>query len=229
MELERSKINHIILALVVITLIVSAYSATIQSTISPEIYIPEDVARRDDIDELATKEDLSRLLAMNDISDITTKKDIDQIYGRLEGIATLVEKLPGRPKYHSDPRTHIGYGLNISFPYKIRGLGTLKVRRGESATLPVAIKSYVEEKRIRLRLVLEYPEPFKSSPELITYETEGYLNINYHETVNTQMILHVSEDATPGEYRYFILCGNHFIKPLGYSGMCVGFRVEILS
>jgi len=113
------------------------------------------------------------------------------------------------------------YTLRITFPPE-----PFTVRRGEAVTLPVAIKSLVDEP-IRIRLALVSTDSSAPLPGFITYEIEGYLTVNPHETVNTQMTIKVSEDALLGEYSCS-LYGELLEKPPeGYSGMDYFFSLVV--
>ena len=100
------------------------------------------------------------------------------------------------------------------------------VRKGESVALPVAVESWADEPiKIRLALVSS-PDPEVPLPEFITYEVQGYITVNPHETVPTQITIKVSEDAQLGEHS-FCLHGE-LEKPLeGYSGMAYCFSLVV--
>jgi len=116
----------------------------------------------------------------------------------------------------------LAYSLNVTFPSM-----PVTVMRGASVGLPVDIKSFVDDEQIRIRLALESsPDPEVPLPGFITYEVEGYLTVNPHETVHTETIIKVSETAELGEL-HFCLCGE-LEKPLeGYSGMCECFSLVV--
>jgi len=125
--------------------------------------------------------------------EITTGNNVYYIDARNGIIRLIKEETPLPPPTKLIP----AYTLDITFPSM-----PVTVRKGESVTLPVAIKSLVNEPiRIRLALV-SMPDREAPLPEFITYEVEGYVTINPHETVHTQMIIQVSEDAQLGEYSF---------------------------
>jgi len=117
------------------------------------------------------------------------------------------------------------YTLDITFPSE-----PFTLRKGESVTLPVAVKSWVDEPiKIRLTLFWSYSRLDGFVPGFITYEVKGYLTINPHETVHTQMTIKVSEDALLGEYSCS-LYGELLEKPPeGYSGMDYFFSLVVVS
>jgi len=134
--------------------------------------------------------------------------------------------LPTHPFVPTHPTKLLpAYTLDISFPHEE---GYVSIRKGESVTLPVAIKSLVDEP-IRIRLVLlSCPSREEPLPKFITYETEGYITINPHEAVQTQITIKTSEDATLGEYS-FELTGE-LEKPVeGWGGEGYVFGIVILS
>jgi len=125
--------------------------------------------------------------------EITTENNVYYIDARNGIIRLIKEETPLPPPIKLIP----AYTLDITFPSM-----PVTVRKGESVTLPVAIKSLVNEPiRIRLALV-SMPDREAPLPEFITYEVEGYVTVNPHETVHTQMIIKVSEDAQLGEYSF---------------------------
>jgi len=74
--------------------------------------------------------------------------------------------------------------------------GFVTVRKGDSVTLPVTIKSLVD-KPIKIRLTLGGVYP----PEFVEYEyPKGYMTLNPGETINTQIIVKASENAQTGDY-----------------------------
>jgi len=122
--------------------------------------------------------------------EITTENQVFYIDARNGIICLIREEIPLPPPTKLIP----AYTLSITFPSM-----PVIVRKGESVTLPVAIKSLVDEPiRIRLALVSmpDWEAPF---PEFITYEVEGYIMVNPHETAHAQMTIKASEDAQPGE------------------------------
>ena len=149
--------------------------------------------------------------------EITTEENIYYIDAR-NGIIRLT--LPTHPT-----KLLPAYTLKITFPDEE---GYVSIKKGESVTLPVAIKSLVDEPiRIRL-LLLSSPSREEPLPKFITYETEGYITINPHEAVQTQITIKASEEAQLGEYS-FELTGE-LEKPVeGWGGEGYVFDIVILS
>lgn len=87
------KLNYVLLGLVSIILIVSAYSNIIMNTILPVINIPEDVLKKGDINEVASKEDLSGVATKADISEIVKGSDLETIENELYEIIRGIEEI----------------------------------------------------------------------------------------------------------------------------------------
>lgn len=86
-------VNYVILGFVLISLIVTAYSTTILITITPEIHIPEDVLRKRDLSDIATKEDVSHLAKTGDLGVIVEKKDIESIQTDMVEIREMIGEI----------------------------------------------------------------------------------------------------------------------------------------
>ena len=145
--------------------------------------------------------------------EITAAEKVYYIDGR-NGTIRLV--LPTHPT-----KLLPAYSLNITFPSEE---GYISLRKGESITLPVAIKSLVDEP-MKIRLVLR-PSPSREEPlpEFITYEVEGCITVNPHETFLTQITIKISEDAQPGEYS-FELTGELPVEGWGGEGYVFGLTI----
>ena len=153
--------------------------------------------------------------------EITAEENVYYIDAR-NGI--IRHTLPTHPLPTTHPTKLLpAYTLDISFPHEE---GYVSIRKGESVTLPVAIKSLVDEP-MKIRLVLR-PSPSREEPlpQFITYEVEGYITVNPHETVQTQITIKISEDAQPGEYS-FELTGELPVE--GWGGEGYVFGVTIIS
>jgi len=88
--------------------------------------------------------------------------------------------------------------------------GFVTVRKGDSVTLPVTIKSLVD-KPIKIRLTVGGVYP----PEFVEYEyPKGYMTLNPGETIDTQIIVKASENAQTGDYttKEESLCVNGYLQ-----------------
>jgi hypothetical protein len=113
------------------------------------------------------------------------------------------------------------YSLKIDYPSIER---LVRLERGGSVTLPVTIKSLVDEP-IEIRLVLtDTPQV----PAFIEYEVpEGYINLNSRGTVDTQIIIKVSEDAQLGSNNVGI--AGELQEPIeGRSSVGVMFELRVI-
>ncbi len=125
-------------------------------------------------------------------------------------MASLLVGCAGTPEKTSDvpdeitatfPRVSNYCTIDVDYPSEREGNmpvpeGFVTVRKGESVTLPVTIKSLVDEPiKIRLTLGGVYP------PEFVEYEyPKGYMTLNAGETIDTQIIVKVPENAQTGDY-----------------------------
>lgn len=115
------------------------------------------------------------------------------------------------------------YTLDITFPST-----SVTVRKGESVTLPVAIRSWVDDEPKNPSRLKIFPDPEFPLPEFIMYEVEGYITVNPQETVSTQITIKVSEDAQLGEYSFYLY--GELEKPLEeYSCIAYHFSLIVVS
>lgn len=121
----------------------------------------------------------------------------------LVGCAGTPEKTPDVPDEITVtfPRVSDYCTIDVDYPSEREGNlpipeGFVTVRKGESVTLPVTIKSLVDEPiKIRLTLGGVYP------PEFVEDEyPKGYMTLNPGETINTQIIVKALENAQTGDY-----------------------------
>ena len=114
------------------------------------------------------------------------------------------------------------YSLNINYP-SIEGL--VRVERGGSVTLPVTIKSLVDES-IKIRLTLTATPQV---PAFIEYEVpEGYITLNSRGTIDTQITIKVSENAQLGSHTIGIT--GELREPIeGRSGVAMMFNLTVVD
>ncbi len=118
-------------------------------------------------------------------------------------------------------KTAPAYTMDIAFPSKE---GYVSIRGGESVKLPLTVRSWVNEPiTVNLRLVSRTGEPL---PEFITYETEGPINIQPYNAVQTYITISVSENGDLGEHSIAVT-GDLYQPIEGYSEIILGFILEV--
>ncbi|MDD4859689.1 MAG: hypothetical protein PHR56_05735 [Dehalococcoidales bacterium] len=88
------------------------------------------------------------------------------------------------------------YSINISFPSQ---LSEVTVEQGGSVTLPVTVKSLVDQP-INIRLVLE--ASVGQLPQFLQYDVPKYfVTLAPNASLETQITITVSDDAQVGDYK----------------------------